>query len=242
MLTKLEKVERLNAFVNSAFLLPIEEAPEYLPDESVAFISHPLLAGADAAININSERITIIQNGLADQVTHNLKEAAVRHEARLLDLFAKLELATGCDCIEIDCRLIASGSQLGQTFDLWRVRAYRDGALTRQYPYEFEIFDEENDPIRLLTWIGSRNFEQPIEFIKAATQMIVSEAYKQEKLDLEGVLWIPLSQTETLPCFMVRPDKKGAAASDGDAFWRTVMDGPVTRAEVSIVRIDEVAG
>ncbi len=239
MLNILPAAERPHALDNKAFLLPLDGALPFLPDEPITFLSHPLFQGLDIAIVVTIDSVDLQAEGLDQSQVQFIHDAYLCERAKLQNLFRRVHDATKCDRMLIDCRFVPVPDWPGR-LDPYRLRVYTGERLVRQFPYQFLIFEDDARPPRFMTYLPVKLFLANGALMQEATDCMASDARDSSDLELSGLIWIPLSQTDTVPSLLTRASKAVPDDLDPSIFYRRVRKGAVDMTLVDGIDIKEV--
>ncbi len=239
MLNILPAAERPHALDNKALLLPLDEALPFLPDEPIAFLSHPLFHGLDIAIVVTAESVDLQAEGLGQSQVRFVHDAYLCERTKLQELLRRVHNATKCDRMLIDCRFVQV-PDWPDRLDPYRLRVFKGDRLVRQYPYQFCIFEDDARPPRFMTYLPVERFCANIALMQEATDCMASDARCSLDIELSALIWIPLSQTNTVPSLLTRTSNVIADDQDPSIFYRLVRKGTVDMALLDGVHIKEL--
>ncbi len=226
MLNILPAAKRPDALGNTAFLLPAEQALPLLHDEPIAFLSHPLFYGLDIAIVVTFDSVYLQAEGLDQSQVQFVHDAYLCERTKLQELLRRVHNANKCDRMLIDCRFVHVPDWPAR-LDPYRLRVYTGERLVRQYPYQFCIFEDDARPPRFLTYLSTELYCTNATLMQGATDCMATDARDSSDLELGGLIWIPLLQTDTVPSLLTHPSNAISDDLDPSIFYRRLRKGTI---------------
>lgn len=238
MLNMLPAAERQDALGNEVFLLPVDQALPFLRDKLIYFLSHPLFRGVDIAIVVTVGSVDLQAEGLDQSQRQFIHDAYLCERTKLQKLYWRVHETTPCDRLVIDCRFVHVPGRPGR-LDPYRLRVFQGHRLVRQLPYQFLIFDDDARPRKFLTYLSTEPYCTNRTLMQEATDYMATDARHSSDLELSGVIWIPLFQTDTVPSFLTRPSNVISDDLDPSIFYR-LRNGRIDMMLVDIAYIKEL--
>jgi hypothetical protein len=177
--------------------------------------------------------------GLDQSQLQFIHDAYLCERTKLQELFRRVHNATKCDRMLIDCRFVHVPDWPGR-LDPYRLRVFQGDRLVRQYPYQFCIFEDDARPPRFMTCLPVKRFVANRMLMQEATDCMASDARCFSDIELSALIWIPLSQTETVPSLLTRASNAILDDLDPSIFYRRVRKGTVDMTLLDGINIKEV--
>ncbi len=178
----------------------------FIGDQAAIYVSQPVFVGTDITVNLTSTDIKV--DARTDHpFDHNwVSTLCKEHEAALWSLATKTLSHFKADSVRLIGKLVQPHPDLAGYIDIYRVLVFTDRGCILDYPYQMQIFEDDDRRIpRFVISIA----KDTVKAIQTITQDATAAFIRSDLLSeddtvwYEGFCWMSVHQTMYRPSFFV---------------------------------------